>query len=126
MEKRNSTRVRVFGIDEVQNRSALGEVALHGLIVDISSEGIQVLTDRTFPFNTDLCRITVSLKDGDTADFLVNQRWSKDEGTLYIRYGFAFDARNSRATESAQKVLEAYQQGTRWLHCSISEASSKI
>lgn len=127
MEKRRSERVQFF-----QARTEAGILpvwvfrhgspnSILGLLIDISPEGLQVLTRQEDAVINDLSQLTLykaGSADHRYMNVLVEHRWSESEGSVYRRSGFAFED----ATEVGPVLAEiaaARAAGETWLRCEL-------
>jgi hypothetical protein len=132
MDKRKSERVQFFQISHerdvlpvwVFNRS--NSDAVLGLLLDIGSDGLQILTDKMKPLGAEQYELTIHSDEG--ADALhpaipVKHLWSQPDGTLYNRNGFAFMG-GTDMMQFLESILSAREAGRKWLRCELAEAKS--
>lgn len=127
MERRQSERVQFFQLtrdDDVLPvwvfQRAYPDATL-GLLLDISAEGIQILTDKCSPLDDQTYRLIVHAEETSSDNFItveVRHLWSKTDGTLYIRNGFAFDD-GEDLLQSIERMLAARDAGMHWLRCEL-------
>jgi len=125
MEKRKSERVQFFQLSIESDlepvwvfRHAQQDSVL-GLLVDISVDGLQVLTDKSSPLVGDGYQLIIHADEPQNRNFIsvqVHRLWSKEDGTLYIRNGFAF-SEGGALIPSIEKLLAARAAGQQWLRC---------
>ncbi len=123
MEKRKSERVQFFQMDTGKDiqpiwvfRQIYPEATL-GLLLDIGTNGAQVLTSKSEQLAGKSYRLIVQAGETDEKEALaVNVRccWSRQDGTLYTSNGLIFDK-----PSSIQEVLAASDAGTRWFRCEM-------
>lgn len=130
MEMRRSERVQFFQVPQadvvlpvwVFRRSGLETIL--GLLQDISEDGVQILTDKSCPVE-DGCYL-VDVQAGEQQDaghitLCVRHIWSKPDGSLYVRNGFAFESGEDSAPAMGQ-ILAARESGQIWLRCELAAA----
>lgn len=95
-----------------------------GLLLDISANGVQVLIDKSHPLAAWTYRLIIHADETSDTRFIttrVCRLWSKVDGTLYIRNGFAFvDAADLQP--AIEQILAARGTGQRWLRCELAAA----
>lgn len=127
MEKRLSDRVQFFQFHHDHDlrpiwvfRHAQPESVL-GLLLDVSEEGVQILTDKSPSLQGDSFYLIIHSDACQVANFCaaqVRHLWSKAEGTLYVRNGFAFDGVGDLASFIA-RLLVARADGHKLLRCEL-------
>jgi len=130
MDKRQSERVQFFQVPQEKDmwpvwvfRQANSESVL-GLLVDISKDGLQVLTDKNNPVQEGNYRLDVRTTDSPDGNFVtlhVRQLWMNAEGALYVRNGFSF-LDTAHAEIAVKQILDARDSGTKWLRCELMKA----
>jgi hypothetical protein len=125
MDKRANQRVQFFNLDlkdEIQPiwvfRRTSPESVL-GLLIDISTSGVQVLTDKGSPLSGDTFQLTIHCDDELSIALIVNRKWSLAEGTLYHRNGFSIEVEEVRHIPGAEIVIEGQASGKRWHRCEL-------
>ena len=125
MEKRRTDRVQCFqlGTDaDIQPvwvfRKAHPDAIL-GLLLDIATDGAQVLTDKTQSLagESNAYRLIIQSEEASDPDTVVAHTrcaWSKPDGTLYIRNGLVFDNEISM-----QNILSKKVKDSKWLRCEL-------
>ena len=125
MDKRNSERVQFFNLgisDDIQPIWVFRRTspdAILGLLIDISFEGAQVVTDKETSISGDTFQLTIYPNDEESFALIVNLKWSRSEGTLYDRSGFAFEATEDQYVAAVHKVLKSHLNGKQWLRCEL-------
>jgi len=127
MDNRQHTRVQFFQINRDHDlqpvwvfRHAAPEAIL-GLLLDIGSGGVQVLTDKAAPLDGEQFSLLVhqdNSPDGLLCEVAVLRKWTKPEGSLYLRSGFEF-ADLADAATSTDILLDAAASGQKWLRCEL-------
>lgn len=127
MEKRKSERVQFF---QLPRDDALMPVwvfhrgspdTILGVLLDISEDGVQVFTDKSSPLLGDAYQLIVHDDEAESSELIsvrVRRLWSKPDGTLYIRNGFAFEG-GEELKPTLGKVLAARDAGHHWLRCEL-------
>lgn len=127
MEKRQFDRVNFFQLSRdgdlipvwVFHRARPDTVL--GVLVDISAEGVQILTDKSSQLDANNYLLIVHVDealDRNSIDVRVNRLWSKSDGTLYIRNGFAFRG-GEDLTHYSEQLLVLRDTGHQWLRCEL-------
>jgi hypothetical protein len=125
MEKRKSERVQFFQVHADRDLQPVWVFhqahpeAILALLLDISTDGAQVLTDKSQYLEGGAYRLIVHADDTTGAvavEVNVLCNWSQREGTLYIRNGLAFNEE-----VSVQGVLASFNAKSRWLRCELLE-----
>ncbi|RTL52753.1 MAG: PilZ domain-containing protein [Rhodocyclaceae bacterium] len=133
MEKRHSERVQFFnardesGIQPVWVFRQTRQDSILGLLVDISNHGVQIITSRDAAMDGDMFQLVIldESEDGHYLTTLVNRRWHKDEGTLYLRHGFSFEEEDDIADAIHAIVAAGAGLSTgKWLRCELIDASA--
>jgi len=125
MEKRKSERVQFFQVGTGRNIEPVwvfrkaSPGAILGLLLDIGANGAQVLTDKSQNLSGGAYRLIVHAESESGAAALTLMmnarcRWSRHEGTLYIRNGLIFDEE-----ASVDEVLALQQSESHWLRCEL-------
>lgn len=127
MEKRQSDRVNFFQPSRDGNLIPLWVFhrtcpnTVLGVLMDISSDGVQILTDKSNQLDANNYLLVVHLDDApdrDSIDVRVNRLWSKSDDSLYIRNGFAFQG-GEDMTHHFKKLLALRDTGHQWLRCEL-------
>lgn len=123
MEKRKVERVQFFQMSTGRDiqpvwvfRQNYPEAVL-GLLLDITSAGAQVLTNKLQELDEMDYKLVIHLGEDFAEESLavnVRRRWSRPEGTLYVRHGFAFEEQ-----VAVQPMLSALHAGVNWLRCEL-------
>lgn len=127
MEKRQFDRLNFFQLSRdgdlipvwVFHRARPDTVL--GVLVDISAEGVQILTDKSSQLDANNYLLIVHVDDApdrNSIDVRVNRLWSKSDGTLYIRNGFAFQ-KGEDLTHYSKQLLALRDTGHQWLRCEL-------
>lgn len=123
MEKRKSERVQFFQLSmdkDIKPVWVFGQTdpeATLGLLIDITPDGAQVITNKSQELVADDYRLiayTSEAPDREVLTVNVRRCWSRLDGTLYIRNGLVFDEQIS-----VQPLLVARDAGSRWLRCEL-------
>ena len=126
-EQRKSERVQFFQVPRNEDLvpvwvfHRMREDSVLGLLLDISSEGVQVLTDKSIALTDDSYELIAYTDEADRnrhVSIAVLRQWSKPDGTLYVRNGFAFAA-GTDASSSIEALMAARSAGQQWLRCEI-------
>lgn len=127
MEKRKAERVQLFNLLNDHHlqpvwvfRHTLPDAVL-GLLLDISGDGVQVLTDQNTPLEGEVFQLMVHGDGGHDDIFItaiVSIKWSKDEGTLYRRNGFAFEE-DVQVVAGLERILKTRQSGNAPIRCEL-------
>lgn len=100
MEKRKSERVQFF---QLPRDDALMPVwvfhrgspyTVLGVLLDISEDGVRVFTDKSSPMPGHDYQLIVHDDESESRELIsvrVRRLWSKPDGTLNMRNGFAFE-----------------------------------
>ena len=123
-EKRKAKRVEFFqvggpqGIEPVWVIQHTSPDAVLGLLVDIGADGVQILTRGKTELDGKSYQLMVQT---DTRLHLmsavVKPRWSRPEGTMYHRNGFAFE--EGQDAGEVDNIMAARQGGHMWLRCEL-------
>lgn len=127
MEKRKSERVQFFQLtrdDEVMpvwvfQRASPDSIL--GLLLDISAEGAQILTDKSIQLPRDTYQLIVHAGEQPGDDFIalsVQRLWSEADGTLYSRHGFSLGS-GEEAAASLDRLFTLHATGRKWLRCEL-------
>jgi hypothetical protein len=127
MEKRKSERVQFFqlprddGLIPVWVFHRAHPDSILGLLLDISAEGVQIFTDKSSPMLGDAYQLIVHAGENQSSEVIsvcVRRLWSKPDGTLYTRNGFAFEG-GEELMPYLEKVLASRDAGHQWLRCEL-------
>jgi len=127
MEKRQANREQFFQFnrDDELMPSPLPRCGrpdvVQGLLLDISEDGVQILTDKSNIMNGDSFLVIVHADDYPSVDFItatVRRLWSKADGARYMRNGFAYEGLRDLASFIAN-VLAAHDGGYNRLSCEL-------
>jgi hypothetical protein len=125
MEKRKSERVQFFQVRADRDLQPVWVFrqtypgAILALLLDISTDGARVLTDKSQDLEGGVYRLVVHADDTPGAVALaanVRCNWSQRDGTLYISNGLAFDEE-----VWVQGILASFNANSRWLRCELLE-----
>lgn len=128
MEKRLSERVQFFQLtreDDVPPVWVFQRAhpdAILGLLLDISAEGLQILTDKFSPMQEETYQLIVHTEETTSVGFttaVVRRLWSNAYGTLYTRNGFVFAEVGDDLASPINRVLAARAAGQKWLRCEL-------
>ena len=130
MEKRKGRRVEFFnaldeqGVHPVWVFQHTDLQATLGLLIDVSLEGVQIISRKETPLDGTLYRMDVYGSGSSQKLFpavYVNRIWTGDEGTIYSRHGFALqeDVRGS----AMQAIVAAREVGEKWLRCELADVT---
>lgn len=123
MEKRKSERVQFFQLSmdkDIKPVWVFGQTdpeATLGLLIDITPDGAQVITNKSQELVADDYQLIAYTSEAPGREVLtvkVRRCWSRLDGTLYIRNGLVFDEQIS-----VQPLLVARDAGSRWLRCEL-------
>lgn len=123
MEKRKVERVQFFQMSTGKDIQPVWVFRQHnpeavlGLLLDITSQGAQVLTNKFQELDGEDYELAIRLGEDfaeESFTVKVGRRWSRPEGTLYLRHGFAFEE-----PLSMQTMLSALHVGVNWLRCEL-------
>jgi len=123
MEKRKSDRVQFFQLNTGEDIQPVwvfrhsNPEAILGVLLDIGAHGAQVLTDRSQDLAGGDYRLIVHCGNAQGEDDLVVNavcRWSRHDGTLYIRNGLIFDEETS-----LDEIMALHNRATSWLRCEV-------
>lgn len=129
MDRRVSERVQFFQSPARNTALPAGVFGLAhanavlGLLLDLSDDGVQMLTYRAKLLAADTYKLIVHVgapvnKSATVAS--VRRLWSK-EGELYVHHGFAF-AGDVKLTRLLDCVMDARAAGKLWLRCALMTA----
>ncbi|GAO36444.1 diguanylate cyclase/phosphodiesterase [Sulfuricella sp. T08] len=129
MDKRKSERVQFFntkdenGLQPVWIFRRTSADAMLVLLVDISIAGVQIISSRDTFLEGNIYRIMVFNSRSSGEDpfltMIVNRKWSKEDGSLYLRHGFAFDDESDVSIDIVNSVIAARDEGKKWLRCEL-------
>jgi hypothetical protein len=92
-----------------------------GLLLDVSDEGVQIMTDEAVPPLSDEFQLIVQTDETANINLAVatmHKLWSKSDGTPYVRHGFSFDG-DINLTMLLDCVFAARDSGRQWLRCGL-------
>lgn len=92
-----------------------------GLLLDISDDGVQILTSDDLTSYSDTFELTILPNGKSTASCTIatmQRQWSKPEDANFIRSGFAFAGDVQLAT-LLDNVLDARDAGRQWFRCNL-------
>ncbi|OYY93449.1 MAG: hypothetical protein B7Y41_11845 [Hydrogenophilales bacterium 28-61-23] len=126
-EQRKSERVQFFQMPRNEELVPVwvfqraSEDSVLGLLLDFSSDGVQILTDKSRRLDGDAYELIAYVDETDSSNFVsarVHRQWSKPVGTLYIRNGFSFADRDV-SMPCCEAMFAARDAGLQWLRCEI-------
>lgn len=133
MERRLSERVQFFqqpGIDVAIPVWVLNGARPNttlGLLLDVSDDGVQIMTDEPIQSCGDEFQLTVQndeFANTHLAIATLRKLWSRGNGTPYVRHGFAFTG-EANLPVLLNCVMAARDSGQQWLRCGLVEAAPR-
>jgi len=133
MDKRISDRMQFYQFSYQDDLSRNWDYqradmdSIQGLIIDISMDGVQILTDKSKPVDAGYYQVIVHADHIPGIKYMCAQLrhlWSKPDGGLYHRNGFAFDGWGDLASFIGN-LLAAHEAGHRWLRCELAVQTSQ-
>ncbi len=92
-----------------------------GLLMDFSTDGVQILTNKATALEADYYQLIIHIDDVSSAHLMtttIRRLWSKPEGALYVRNGCLFD--NAEQSLAQIDVLQTARAiGKQWLRCEL-------
>ena len=92
-----------------------------GLLLDISDDGVQILTSDELSAHSSTFELTIQPNGKATTSCTIatmQRLWSKPEDANFIRSGFAF-AGDVQLTTLLDNVLDARDAGRQWFRCTL-------
>lgn len=127
MERRLSERVQFFqqpGADvaiPVWVLNGTKPDTILGLLLDVSDEGVQIMTDEPVQSRNDEFELVVQSDESANTNLAVatmRRLWSQEDGTPYVRHGFSFTG-EANLLMLLDCVMAARDSGRQWLRCGL-------